>query len=112
MRLTSAQIDQFYDQGFIILRQVFGPQDIAAMSDACARLKALAQDLEGSVLHQGANFAVDQVEVDGTRVAHIRRISWCGGTEPVMLEYGADQTARNRDGDTPVSLWPQYGVWP
>ena len=90
MRLTSAQIDQFYDQGFIILRQVFGPQDIAAMSDACARLKALAQDLEGSVLHQGANFAVDQVEVDGTRVAHIRRISWCGGAEPVMLEYGAD----------------------
>ncbi|MBT4612489.1 MAG: phytanoyl-CoA dioxygenase family protein [Gemmatimonadetes bacterium] len=90
MSLTPAQIDEFYDQGFIILRQVFDAQDIAAMSAACERLKSLAQDLDGSVLHQGANFAVDQIEVDGTQVARIRRVSWCGGAEPVMLEYGAD----------------------
>ena len=90
MSLTSAQIAEFYDQGFIILPQVFDARDIAAMAAACERLKALAQDLDGTVLHQGANFAVDQVEVDGKQVARIRRISWCGGAEPVMLEYGSD----------------------
>lgn len=89
-RLTAAQIGEFYDQGFIVLRQVFDAADIAAMSAACDRLKAMAQGLEGSVLHEGANFAVDQVEVDGRRVAQIRRISWCGGADPVMLDYGAD----------------------
>lgn len=99
MGLTAQQIDEFYDQGFLILRQVFEPQDIAAMSDACDRLKLMARDVEGSVLHRGANFAVDQVDVDGVRQARIRRISWCGGAEPVMLDYGADPRLLSIAGD-------------
>jgi ectoine hydroxylase-related dioxygenase (phytanoyl-CoA dioxygenase family) len=90
MNLTERDISVFYEQGFILLRGVFDADDIAVMSDAFDRLKRMAQSLAGNVMHNGANFVVEQVAVGDRRVAHIRRISWCGGADQTLLDYGAD----------------------
>ncbi|HJP32034.1 MAG: phytanoyl-CoA dioxygenase family protein [Candidatus Latescibacteria bacterium] len=91
MKLTTDDVSAFYEQGFVVLRQVFEAADIAEMSAACDRLKEMAQPLSGSVMHEGANFVVDQAQVDGRQVARIRRISWCGGADQTLLDYGADR---------------------
>lgn len=90
MNLTTEQISDFYEQGFFVLRSVFDETDITAMAAACDRLKMMAQGLEGSVMHEGANFVVEQVQANDRQVAQIRRVSWCGGADRVLLDYGAD----------------------
>ncbi len=70
--------------GFLVVRGVFQMVEVEQMRAAFDRLRATAQALPESGMHQGAQFVVD---ADPFR---IRRIVWCGAAEPVLSRFGMD----------------------
>jgi ectoine hydroxylase-related dioxygenase (phytanoyl-CoA dioxygenase family) len=89
--LSDDQVREFFEQGFTVVRGVFTPAEIAEIAAGFSRLEVLAQPLDGIVNAHGANFAVDrQPQPDGSTRVAIRRVSWCGGADPVLLRYGGD----------------------
>ena len=90
-QLTPAEARAFFEVGFVIIPAVFAAAEVAEMAAGFDRLLALAADLDGDVMHHGANFVVAQVpDASGRRRAVVRRIGWCGAAEPVLARYGAD----------------------
>ncbi|ANM29403.1 hypothetical protein ABI59_07085 [Acidobacteria bacterium Mor1] len=95
--LSPAQVDQFYRVGFVTLRRVFGPNELGPIRRAFDRLRGdaerLALDTEHSpaeagapamVMHRGSQFVMDAAP------HRIRRVVWCGASEPVLALIGAD----------------------
>ncbi len=90
--------------GFVTLRKLFGPGELAPIRRAFDRLRGdaerLAHDLEPSpagdrspnagsespamIMHRGSQFVMD------TSPHRIRRVVWCGAAEPVLALIGAD----------------------
>ncbi len=68
--LTSAQLDQFQDQGYLILPAVFDAQEIAKMrTEAHAILNLI---INSSVAHRRRSGRLDWIETDGQQ--HVRKI--------------------------------------
>ncbi|HXV77754.1 MAG TPA: phytanoyl-CoA dioxygenase family protein, partial [Candidatus Polarisedimenticolaceae bacterium] len=77
----------FYDEGLIVLRGVFRPDEVAEMRAAFDRLEQLAKRLDGTEIHHGSQFVVERSDHHPLR---IHRVVWCGGAEPVLGRYGED----------------------
>ncbi len=92
--MTPQQVEQFYREGFVTLRMVFGMGELAAIRRAFERLQGdaerLALDLDAGTespvmrMHRGSQFVLD------LQPARIRRVVWCGAAEPVLALIGAD----------------------
>ncbi len=83
MRLLSKQqIDDFYNIGYIFLKDFFSTPEVAEMSEAINSLQEMAKDLEGEVMHKGSKFVIQ----DGL----LERVVWAGAAEPSLLMYGRD----------------------
>lgn len=90
--LSSQQVDEFFDRGFIVIRRLFSPDDIRQMAKAFDQLRAIAQDFEGNVEHNGSLFKVKRLtREDGSEHRQIHLIAWCGATCPTLLQFGADE---------------------
>lgn len=87
--LNPAQLEAFFDVGYVLLADVFQPREIAALAAATDRLRLLADALPdtGQVMHRGSQFVLGRTPQDQVR---IDRVVWAGAAEPVLLEYGAD----------------------
>jgi ectoine hydroxylase-related dioxygenase (phytanoyl-CoA dioxygenase family) len=80
--LSQAQIDEFYDAGYLVLPDVFKAPEIREIGAAFDRLRDTAVKLTEPKMIDGAYFVVHD--------HRINRIVWCGAAEPVLLAYGAD----------------------
>ncbi|MDO8511505.1 MAG: phytanoyl-CoA dioxygenase family protein [Nanoarchaeota archaeon] len=80
--LSAAQIDEFYQRGYVILRKIFSAEEIGEMESAIARLQHQALGLEGKVEKEGSEFVIQH--------GLLERVSWAGAAEPVLLRYGRD----------------------
>lgn len=83
--LTSAQVREFFDQGFLVLPRTFGAGTVARMARAFSRLERRAQVLDETTSIESSLFVVKRT--DPTRV-RIDRIVWCGGVEPLLGRLG------------------------
>jgi len=86
--LTEEQVELFFEQGWLILPQVFTLDEMGAARRAFERLHARAQQLRTTQTHDGAYFVLGG-ELAGE--VTVKRIVWAGGAEPVLLEQSADR---------------------
>lgn len=80
--LTHKQIEDFYNSGYIVLRNVFNKNEIKKISQCFDRLQDLALQLKTTQEYLGSQFVVEGSRID--------RIVWMGGAEPELLKYGED----------------------
>jgi ectoine hydroxylase len=87
MRLTPAQVDGFFDRGWIVVPSLFSPEELVAARAAFERLHAVAQRLRSTQDHAGARFVL----ADRGDEVVVQRVVWAGGAEPALLAIGADE---------------------
>lgn len=87
MQLTPDQLSQFFDEGFLVVPELFSTGDVARMRRAFDSLESQARCLGRSAVHRGSMFVIDRKS--GPELA-IERIVWCGGAEPTLDEQGQD----------------------
>jgi ectoine hydroxylase-related dioxygenase (phytanoyl-CoA dioxygenase family) len=86
--LETAQIEQFFSLGWLVLPRLFAPREIQRMSRAFERLRRHAEGLPEAGDYRGSRFVIDRKGAQ--RALRIHRVVWCGACEPVLGEYGAD----------------------
>ncbi|MEO0971595.1 MAG: phytanoyl-CoA dioxygenase family protein [Pseudomonadota bacterium] len=84
--LAANQVTEFFAEGYLLLPQVFGLDEVATLGEAFDRLQGEAQQLTQRGLHRGAEFVVERRGA-GVRIA---RVVWCGAAEPVLSHFGQD----------------------
>lgn len=87
--LSPQMIQDFHEQGFVHVKQVFSAQEMDQIDAAFERLYALSQEVSqpgqsDSVTHQGSRFTYGQ----GSQ--YVRHIAFCGNAEPALLTFGRD----------------------
>lgn len=87
MKLSAAQVDEFYDRGWVVVPGVFSSGEMASAREAFERLYATAQELRATQNHRGAYFVLD-APAHGDVV--VKRVVWAGGAEPILLDLSAD----------------------
>lgn len=83
--LDAARIAAFFEAGFVVLRRVFDPDEVARAAAAFDRLLAMARGLDGTVMHRGSQFVVSR-RPDGE--PRIHRVVWCGAAAPELARLG------------------------
>ncbi len=83
--LGAAEISEFFDTGYVVLRRVFEPGEVSAMVRGFERLEARAQTLAETALADGSLFVLERKP---DRSLRIERIVWCGGAEPELGRLG------------------------
>ncbi len=87
VELTNEDCDRFHQDGYLVVRSVFGPDDVARMAAAFDELARMAKTLpSGKPMHEGAQFVLTQ-HPDRTQ---IHRVVWCGAAVDELLTIGAD----------------------
>ena len=86
LRLSTEQKQEFKEQGFLVIPDLFDEQALQEMRAAFERLEETAQTLGEATMYRGAQFVLDH---RGDRTV-IQRIVWCGAVEPVLVRYGQD----------------------
>jgi hypothetical protein len=89
--LTHEQVETFFEQGFVLLPDVFAPADIAQMRAAFERLQEMAATLPESGMHRGSQFVPRACRVGSDRPTRVRihRIV-CGAAGAVLSRFGMD----------------------
>lgn len=87
MKLSAAQIDEFFEQGWIMVPGLFSDAEMTIARRAFERLYAAAQRLRTTQEHDGALFVLD-APADSAVV--VKRVVWAGGAEPDLLDLGGD----------------------
>jgi len=89
--LSDEHVESFFEQGFVLLPDVFAPADIAQMRAAFERLLEMAATLGDSGMHRGSQFVLQRAEASSHEPeVRIHRIVWCGAAEPVLSRFGMD----------------------
>lgn len=83
--LSEAQVHEFFEQGYLVLRATFSAEEVALADAAFRRLEARAQLLAETALVDGSLFVVERRP---ERPLRIERIVWCGGAEPELARLG------------------------
>ena len=86
--LGAEQVQAFYEQGFVVVVDVFRPKELAQMRAAFDRLERMAFALNESGMNGGSQFVIERGA--GHPAVRIHRIVWCGAAEPVLSRYGMD----------------------
>ncbi|MFZ9994917.1 MAG: phytanoyl-CoA dioxygenase family protein [Steroidobacteraceae bacterium] len=86
--LTSSQISEFIEKGWIILPNVFSLDEMAQARAAFERLSATARRLRMTQNHAGSYFVLGGSQDDDVV---IQRVVWAGGCEPTLLDLSADR---------------------
>ena len=89
LRLSDQQVRDFFEDGFVVVPEVFSAREVAQMQRAFDRLERSAQELTGPTMVRGSQFVVEPTSGNAARV-RIHRIVWCGAAEPVLSHFGCD----------------------
>lgn len=80
--LTSAQMEAFDEQGYLVIPDVFSLEEVREMASAFDGLVRRAKRVSETTVMEGSQFVVDGEA--------IKRVVWCGACEPVLCRYGRD----------------------
>ena len=87
-RLNKKAIEQFYEEGYTLVPDVFDSIELDAVSNAFDRLVEKASELPGTCMFENSQFVIDPIQPDSDADLRIHRIVWCGGTEPELERLG------------------------
>ncbi|SMF02610.1 phytanoyl-CoA dioxygenase family protein [Pseudobacteriovorax antillogorgiicola] len=79
MRLSQAQIDEFYEIGFLVLENLFHPEEIDQIGKSFDIIAKLASRRKTTFHMNGTQFVVNGDRID--------RVVWCAGVQPQLLEF-------------------------
>lgn len=85
-RLSDREIEEFFAVGWFTKKALFRQDEIARMAACFDDLERMAAYLDASGPHRGSHFVLGQN--DGEQI--IKRVVWAGGSQPYLLEIGAD----------------------
>jgi ectoine hydroxylase-related dioxygenase (phytanoyl-CoA dioxygenase family) len=99
-RVSPAEVSRFFDEGFLIVEDLFSPEEVAAMAAAAERLRAMGRELAAALPagESGAEPEEQKVEHAGSQFVfggandalRLLRVVWAGGCEPAFLACGRD----------------------
>src|SRR4051794_22595296 len=98
--LSPTDLHSFYEDGYLIVEDLFSREDVAEMAEAAERLRTVGRELaaalpvgdgedakgELKVEHAGSQFVFSGA--DGPR--RLLRVVWAGGCEPAFITGGRD----------------------
>jgi ectoine hydroxylase-related dioxygenase (phytanoyl-CoA dioxygenase family) len=92
--LSQAEIRQFYDDGYLVVEDLYSRDEVAELAAAAERLRAVGRELAAG-LPPGDDAGEVKVEYAGSQFVvganrRVLRIVWAGGCEPAFLEAGRD----------------------
>lgn len=87
VRLSDADVDEFFDLGWITKRALFKAEEIAQMRACFDDLERIGGRLSETGPHQGSHFVLGE----GNGGSKVKRVVWAGGSQPYLLEIGADR---------------------
>jgi ectoine hydroxylase-related dioxygenase (phytanoyl-CoA dioxygenase family) len=87
LRLSAQQVDEFFNAGWITAQSLFNADEVARMKACFDDLERMATGLESTGLHHGSHFVLG--EKDQQKI--IKRVVWAGGSQPYLLQIGADR---------------------
>jgi len=85
--LTTEQVAEFEDKGLIVVPGLFNAGEVGEMCRSFDRLEQMASNLSATGMLDGSYFVLG--EKDGRQV--IKRVVWAGGSQPYLLQIGADR---------------------
>ncbi len=80
--LSAQQLSEYYEQGYVIQKEVFSAEEIMEMKYATRRLQHRAIGLDGEFVKDGSKFVVQN--------GLLERVVWAGAADQVLLQYGRD----------------------
>jgi len=80
----------FEREGFVVVHDVFTPDEIDRIREAFGRLERTARSLRETAMVDGSQFVVDARPEDPPEAVKIHRIVWCGAAEPILSQFGKD----------------------
>ncbi len=83
MKISSTQIDDFFQKGFITLNQVFSTAEVESIKYSFDRIASIAHTNSSTFCNQGTQFVITRNRID--------RVVWCAGVEPRLLNYSYDR---------------------
>lgn len=86
-RLSDREIDEFFEAGWILRRALFSPEEVRDMRSCFDDLEQMVANLAGTGAYRGSHFVLG--EKDNQQV--IKRVVWAGGSQPYLLQVGADR---------------------
>lgn len=84
--LVQEEIDRFFEIGWIEKKALFQPSEIDRIRECFDNLELLADGLTESTQLHGSHFVLGE----NKRRPIIKRVVWAGGSQPYLLEIGAD----------------------
>lgn len=95
--LSPADVHRFYDDGFLILEDLFSREEVAEMAEAAERLRAVGREIaeslppadepgERKIEHAGSQFVFG----GSNGSCRLLRVVWAGGCEPAFLDCARD----------------------
>lgn len=88
--MTQAHVDQYWAEGYTIVRDVFPPHEIEQLSAACDRWKFVGQLLGRTWRKQNTVIWVDQEQRDQEKETVVRGMQWPSYHDAVMDHYRTD----------------------
>jgi ectoine hydroxylase-related dioxygenase (phytanoyl-CoA dioxygenase family) len=85
--LSDDQISEFHEAGFIVREGLFDAREVARMRQCFESLESMAANLAATGDLDGSHFVLGRK--GGEQV--IKRVVWAGGSQPYLLEIGADE---------------------
>lgn len=82
MTLSTSEVRSFFDEGCLVLPNLFLTDEVEQIKAAFDRLVTLAQQIRKTQLLHGAQFVVEGDRID--------RIVWCGAAEPILFTFAED----------------------
>ncbi len=89
--LAPAQVQAFYEVGFVVLPQIWTPGEVREMAAAFDALEAQAAALPGTQLHNGALFVLGSDPSGAAAGGQIQRVVWCGAAASTLSRFGQDR---------------------
>ena len=86
-RLTPDEVNEFFELGWITKRALFRADEVARMRACFDDLEKIGAQLDETGLCRGSHFVLGQGQ-GGTKV---KRVVWAGGSQPYLLQIGADR---------------------
>jgi ectoine hydroxylase-related dioxygenase (phytanoyl-CoA dioxygenase family) len=97
--LSPADVGRYYDDGFLIVEDLFPREEVAALAAAAERLRAVGRELAATLpASAGGEEEEQKVESAGSQFVfggangsrRLLRVIWAGGCEPAFLACGRD----------------------
>lgn len=88
--LTQAQLRQYHNEGFLIVRSVFDDAFVQTVREAFNRLHARSQTLRESTTIEGSLYVIGTPKRGSAFRKATLRVVWAGGHEPILEQLGCD----------------------